>query len=173
MNRTVISVAIYLGAIVLANFMILWFGPAVSIVNAFLLIGLDLSLRDHLHEVWGGKGLVWKMGLLILAGSGITVLLNLEAMQIAVASATAFGVAAAGDALVYHQLRDRIFLFRSNGSNIAGSALDSMIFPLMAFGLFPGVHWIILGQFVAKIVGGGIWSWILWKAGGRDAATVT
>ena len=162
MNRTVISVGIYLGAIVLANFMILWFGPAVSVLNAFLLIGLDLTLRDTLHDAWR-EGLVWKMGLLILAGSGITVLLNLEAMQIAVASAVAFGVAAAGDALVYQKMRNRIFLFRSNGSNIAGSALDSMIFPLMAFGLFPGVHWIILGQFVAKVAGGGIWSWILWK----------
>jgi len=163
MNKTMISVGIYLAAIVLANFMILWFGPAVSIMNAFLLIGLDLSLRDHLHDAWGGKGLVWKMGLLILAGSGITVLLNLDALQIALASAVAFGVSAAGDGLVYHRLRRRIFLFRANGSNIAGAGLDSIVFPLMAFGIFPGVHWIILGQFVAKVIGGGVWSWIIWK----------
>ena len=53
-KQEAISVVIYLGAIVLANFMILWFGPAVSVVNAFLLIGLDLSLRDRLHDAWGG-----------------------------------------------------------------------------------------------------------------------
>jgi len=101
-KQEAISVVIYLGAIVLANFMILWFGPAVSVLNAFLLIGLDLSLRDRLHDAWG-EGLVWKMGLLILTGSGLTILLNLEAMQIAVASAVAFGVSAAGDAVVYQR----------------------------------------------------------------------
>ena len=52
-KQEAISVVIYLGAIVLANFMILWFGPAVSVINAFLLIGLDLSLRDRLHDAWG------------------------------------------------------------------------------------------------------------------------
>ena len=166
-KQEVISVVIYLGAIVLANFMILWFGPAVSVLNAFLLIGLDLSLRDRLHDAWG-EGLVWKMGLLILTGSGLTILLNLEAMQIAIASAVAFGVSAAGDAVVYQKLKDRIFLFRSNGSNIVGSLLDSMIFPILAFG-WPPLWWIVLGQFVAKVAGGGIWSWILWKVGERDA----
>ena len=52
-----IYVIIYLVAIVSANLLIIWFGPAVSILNAFFLIGLDLSLRDRLHDLWKGEGL--------------------------------------------------------------------------------------------------------------------
>ena len=59
------------------------------------------------------------------------------------------------------RLRKYKFLIRSNGSNIAGSALDSIIFPTMAFGVF--MPEIILGQFVAKVAGGAIWSFILQK----------
>jgi len=40
----------YLGAITLANLSLLWFGPSAAIVNAFLLIGLDLTLRDRIES---------------------------------------------------------------------------------------------------------------------------
>lgn len=36
-----ILIALYLAAIVLANLSVAYFGPAVSIVNSFLFIGLD------------------------------------------------------------------------------------------------------------------------------------
>jgi hypothetical protein len=47
-----------------------------------------------------------------------------------------------------------------NGSNVAGAAVDSLIFPLLAFGL-PMLWPIVLGQLVAKIAGGAIWSAVL------------
>lgn len=150
-----IAIIIYLAAIVSANLLILEFGPSVSILNAFLLIGLDLSLRDYLHEVWK-ENLKRNMGLLICAGSGLTVLLNLDALQIAVASAVAFGISTLLDSLVYHKLKKHPYLVRSNSSNLLGSLTDSMIFPVLAFGGFP--IWIIAGQFAAKFVGGFIWS---------------
>ena len=50
-------------------------------------------------------------------------------------------------------------MVRANGSNVAGSALDSVIFPTMAFGVF--MPEIILGQFLAKIGGGAIWSFVI------------
>ena len=156
-----IAVAIYLIAIVLANLTLLWFGPQASIINAFILIGLDLSLRDKLHDQWHGKNLWLKMLALICGGSAITEALNWEALPIAIASATAFLAAGIGDALLYAKLRNYKFLIRSNGSNVAGSALDSVIFPTMAFGVF--MPEIIIGQFVAKIAGGAIWSFILQK----------
>jgi len=149
----------YLGAIVLANLTLLWFGPAASIFNAFVLIGLDLSLRDRLHEDWQGKGLWLKMFALILSGSVITVALNTDALQIAIASAIAFAVSAFGDAAVYQHLRRKTYLFKSNTSNLVGSALDSLIFPTLAFGVL--MPEIVIGQFVAKIAGGGIWSVVL------------
>jgi|TARA_S200002703_G_scaffold2877_1_gene4340 uncharacterized PurR-regulated membrane protein YhhQ (DUF165 family) len=159
MKQINIYVVVYLVAIVAANLTVNHFGPSASIFIAFLFIGLDLSIRDQLHDSWQNDKLIIKMLALIVSGSVITILLNLEAMQIAVASATAFGVAAIGDAVVYHYLRKRIFLVRANGSNVAGAGLDSLIFPTIAFGgLMP---WIVLGQFVAKILGGLLFSLII------------
>ena len=154
-------VIIYLVAIVLANLTLLLFGPTASIFNAFILIGLDLSLRDKLHDQWYGKNLWLKMLALICGGSAITVALNWVALPIAIASATAFLASGIGDTLLYAKLRNYKFLIRSNGSNVAGSALDSVIFPTMAFGVF--MPEIIIGQFVAKIGGGAVWSFILSK----------
>jgi len=162
MKRTIISVGIYLAAIVLANLMIVWFGPSVSIINAFLLIGLDLSLRDTLHDAWDGKGLWWKMLALICGGSAITVVLNWDALPIAIASAAAFLCSGLGDGLVYWRLRRRDFLVRSNSSNVVGAGIDSLIFPILAFG-FPPLWGIVAGQFIAKVFGGAIWSWILMR----------
>ena len=159
--RTKIAVGIYLAAIVAANMVIAAFGPAASIYVAFIFIGLDLSLRDELHDTW--KGDLSKMWGLVSAGSLITIALNLEAVDVAIASASAFGLAFIADGLLYHFLRERAFLVRANGSNVAGSAVDSVVFPLMAFGMFPGVHWIILGQFAAKIAGGALWSFLINK----------
>ena len=161
-----IAVIVYLAAIVSANLSLIFFGPAASIFNAFILIGLDLSLRDRLHDQWKGRHLWLKMLALICGGSAITIALNWDALPIALASATAFLLAGIGDALVYSKLRGKIFLVRSNGSNLAGSAIDSVVFPTMAFGVF--MPEIILGQFVAKLAGGGIWSWILDEQRKRD-----
>lgn len=155
-----IYILIYLGAIVTANLLIIVFGPMISILNAFLLIGLDLSLRDRLHDIWKGDGLWWKMLALICGGSAITVLLNYDALPIAMASATAFLASGIGDALTYHGLRGKSFMVRANGSNVTGSLIDSLVFPIMAFG-FPPLWGIVAGQFTAKIAGGAIWAFIL------------
>ena len=154
-----ILVVIYLAAIVLANLLLLWFGPVASIYNAFILIGLDLSLRDKLHDHWDGENLWVKMLALICGGSAITGALNWDALPIAIASSVAFLASGIGDAVVYSRLRKFRFLVRANGSNVAGSALDSVIFPTMAFGVF--MPEIILGQFLAKIGGGAIWSFVI------------
>lgn len=152
-------VALYLFSIVLANMLLAWFGPIVSIFNAFVLIGLDLSLRDRLHDAWEGKQLWLKMFALVCTGSLLTILLNLEAMPIAIASAVAFGVSGLGDAYAYQFLRKYQYLLRVNGSNVVGSALDSLIFPTLAFGVL--MPEIVAGQFLAKCAGGGIWSYLL------------
>ena len=154
-------VFIYLVAIVAANLIVNAFGPSASIFIAFLFIGLDLSLRDQLHDSWQNEKLIIKMLALICGGSAITVVLNWDALPIAIASATAFLVAGTGDALVYTFLRKYKFLIRSNGSNIVGSALDSIIFPTMAFGVL--MPEIVLGQFAAKVAGGFIFAVIIQK----------
>lgn len=152
-------IGMYLAAIVAANLSVAAFGPAVTIVNAFVFIALDLTARDRLHEAWHGRGLLAKMGALILAGSALSYLLNANAGPIALASLVAFGASAGLDALCYQLLRGRAYLVKVNGSNVVSAAADSLIFPTLAFGAL--LPWVVLGQFVAKVAGGAIWAWLL------------
>ena len=156
-----IYITLYLSAIVLANFNVLWFGPVSTPINAFFLIGLDLSLRDKLHEKWIKKNLWLKMMLLISAGSIITYIINQNAARIAIASVIAFTCAALADTIIYSRLIRKTFLIKSNSSNIAGALVDSILFPTVAFGVL--MPWIILGQFAAKTAGGFVWSLLLNK----------
>ena len=158
---TRIAVVIFVAAIAAANLLIAWLGPWVSPINAFVLIGLDLSLRDWLHDKWRGQ--MWRMGALIAVAGVLSYLLNPAAGRIAVASTAAFVLASSMDALVYQRLIDAKWLVRANGSNIAGAATDSVAFPLIAFGWFPGLPAIIGLQFAAKVAGGGVWSALLAK----------
>lgn len=45
----ILAILIYAAAMTVANLTIAHFGPWVSPINAFVLIGLDLTLRDWLH----------------------------------------------------------------------------------------------------------------------------
>lgn len=151
-----IYVLMYLGAIVLANLLVARFGPSIVIFNAFVLIGLDLTARDQLHEAWKNDKLALKMVVLIFAGSAITIVMNRDATQIAIASFVAFSLAAVTDTVVYHLLGHKPRWLRINGSNVPSAAVDSLVFPTLAFGGF--LPLITLGQFAAKVGGGFIWS---------------
>jgi len=151
-----IAIAIYGSAMILANLSVAAFGPAVSPINAFFLIGLDLALRDWLHL----RLKSWQMLALILATGLLTYVLNPAAGKIAIASACAFSAAALVDWATFFKLKGS-WLFRANGSNVAGAAVDSIIFPTLAFGaLMPHI---VAMQFVAKVAGGSIWAYILSK----------
>jgi uncharacterized PurR-regulated membrane protein YhhQ (DUF165 family) len=156
---TIVMIIVYLAAIVAANLLVVAFGPSVVIANAFLFIGLDLVARDKLHEAWQGRRLMWRMGLLILTGSLLSYLLNRDAGPIALASFVAFLLMSIADWLVFRALRHRPWLVRSNGSNLVGALIDSLVFPTLAFGaLLPAI---VIGQFLAKAAGGFVWSWLL------------
>ena len=113
-----IYILMYLVAIVAANLSVAYFGPSATIVNAFLFIGLDLTARDKLHDQWHNDRLWLRMGALVLAGSVITVVLNMGALRIAVASTLAFAGAALVDSLVYQKMYARPKLVKMNGSNV-------------------------------------------------------
>lgn len=154
-------IVIYFAAIVVANLTVAHFGPWFSPINAFVLIGLDLVLRDRLHDRWAGNRLALRMGALII-GAGLTsYLINPASGQIAAASCIAFIASGITDATVYQWLRNRGFMVRVNGSNIAGAAVDSLIFPTIAFGAL--MPWVVLAQFVCKVGGGALWSLVLRK----------
>lgn len=158
-----IAILIYAAAMTLANLSVAAFGPWVSPINAFVLIGLDLALRDWLHV----RMKAWQMANLIACTGVLTLALNPEAGMIAVASACAFSAAALVDWATFARLRGS-WLFRANGSNVAGAAVDSLIFPALAFGaLMP--HIVAL-QFVAKVAGGALWSWALARTAQRATA---
>lgn len=152
-----VMIGAYIAAMVTANLLVWWLGPWFSPINSFLLIGLDLTLRDVMHD----RLTKWQMLGVILVGGVITWAANPSAVHIAIASATAFSVSALADWLVYTYLRSRSWLVRSNGSNVVGAAVDSLIFPTMAFGGF--LPHIVLMQFAAKVGGGAVWSWLLRK----------
>lgn len=158
-----ISILIYAAAMTLANLSIAHFGPWISPINAFVLIGLDLALRDWLHV----RLRAWQMGALIACTGLLTYTLNPAAGMIAVASSVAFTAAAVVDWATFARLRGS-WLYRANGSNVAGAAVDSLIFPTLAFGVL--MPHIVALQFVAKVAGGAIWAALLDRTGSRSAA---
>jgi uncharacterized PurR-regulated membrane protein YhhQ (DUF165 family) len=150
----ILALVAYAAAMIAANLLVARFGPSISPVLAFFLIGLDLALRDLLHV----RLKAWQMGGLIVGTGLLTYALNPAADKIAIASSASFLAAALVDWAVFSNLAGS-WLRRSVGSNVAGAAVDSLLFPTLAFGaLMPHI---VLMQFLAKVLGGSIWSLIL------------
>jgi hypothetical protein len=158
------AIAIYALAMTAANLSISHFGPWVSPINAFLFIGLDLALRDLLHQ----KLKTWQMGCLIIGTGILTYILNPAAGMIAIASAVSFTAAAIVDWGVFIKVSGTWFK-RSTKSNVAGAAIDSLVFPTLAFGVL--MPQIVAIQFFAKVAGGAIWGFLINKYFGKYHAT--
>lgn len=149
--------AIYIAVICAANLLVAHFGPWITPINAFVLVGLDMVLRDILHELYG---LIRSVLLSAVAGV-ISYAINPAAGIIAIASVVAFVAASVANAWVYQLLISKPWLKKSNAGNIAAAAVDSGLFPVIAFGAFmPGI---VIGQFMAKVGGGFVWSMLLRK----------
>ena len=146
--------AIYIASLVAANLLVAFIGPWFSVINSFVLIGLDLTLRDKLHDKWNGNPL--KIGGLIVAAGLISYLLNPATGQIAIASVVAFCLSMVADSFVYQKLKDHPWEKRTTASNLVGAGVDSITFPTIAFGgLMPEI---VAMQFVSKVVGGFVWT---------------
>lgn len=150
----VLAVLTYAFAMVAANLSVAAFGPWVTPLNAFLLIGLDLALRDWLHV----RLRMSQMAALIGVSGVLTYGLNPAAGMVAIASASAFTLAAIADWSVFSAVKGS-WLKRANASNVVGAAVDSLVFPTIAFGaLLPHI---VAMQFVAKVAGGALWAVLL------------
>jgi uncharacterized PurR-regulated membrane protein YhhQ (DUF165 family) len=80
--------------------------------------------------------------------------------MIAVASAVSFLVASVVDWSMFVKTTGS-WIKRANVSNVAGAAVDSLLFPTIAFGVL--MPEIIALQFIAKVFGGAVWSFLLQK----------
>jgi hypothetical protein len=152
-------VIIYIISLTIANLLVAWLGSWFSPINAFVLIGLDLILRDKLHDRWENNRLALRMFGIIAAAGLISWVINKDAGLIAIASVVSFMIAMIVDTLIYQKLKNLPWWQRANGSNVGGAATDSVLFPSIAFGsLMPEI---IAMQFVAKVAGGFMWSFII------------
>jgi uncharacterized PurR-regulated membrane protein YhhQ (DUF165 family) len=151
-------VAAFLAAIIIANLTVTEYGAAAIIPNAFFLIGLDLITRDRLADFWGTTKWL-KMTLLILAGGFINYWVNRHTATITEASVISFCAAEAVEATAYHILRHQRWTDRAPRAAIFGAAVDSIVFPTLAFGAFDLTT--SFDQFIAKLAGALIWTWVI------------
>lgn len=152
-------VIIYVSAICSANLLVAAFGPSITPINAFVLIALDMTLRDKLHDMWSGKNVSFRMAWLILSAGAVSYAINPATGIISIASVSAFAISATVDYIVYQAAIHHRWLVRSNASNVAGSAVDSVVFPTIAFGAI--MPEIVIAQLSAKVIGGFVWSVII------------
>lgn len=160
---------VFLAAIAIANIAVHRYGQVALVFTAAILMPMDFLARDILHHRWEQSGsVVMPMSLLIAIGALLTIALNPTALYVAIASALAFTVSAAGNTAVYAATKGRNRFVRMNASNGVAAVVDSVVFPLMAFGsLDPGLS---IAQAVIKSAGGLAMS-LIYLAGAKDVDT--
>lgn len=149
--KTGLIVSVYILSVVLANLSASYFGIWITPINAFLLIGLEITVRDLLHERINHLQMI---GIVLVAGI-LSYSINIDTQNIAIASLIAVTVSCLLDYAVFKRTKGS-WLKKSNTSNVFSSASDSLLFPTIGFGTFNvGV---VLLQFFLKLFGGFIWS---------------
>jgi uncharacterized PurR-regulated membrane protein YhhQ (DUF165 family) len=164
--KVLLLVFAYVGAAVAANVTIAHFGPSATIWVAFLLIGLTITVRDKIHDRWQGIELAARMLVLICGAAVISYTFAPDAGRVGIASMLAFIASETVDTYVYDKLYQHQWLVRANASNTCASIVDSLVFPTIAFGSF--IPWVVAGQFIAKTLGGYIWSLFLQPSKATD-----
>lgn len=157
----VIRIIVYVGAVVLANFLVLHYGQVGLLFSSLLLIPFDFVLRCYFHEQWKGVSLVWRLGLLVGAASLTTYLINHATKNIALGSASGFVVANIFAGLYYQAFIKKSNFVKVNGSDVVAIVVDSITFQLIAFGSINVM--VMVGQMVIKALGGLMWYLILFR----------
>lgn len=149
-------IALYAAAIISANLLVAQFGPSITPVNAFFLIGLDLALRNYLAL----KMNRYQMAAMILGTGALSYAINPATGMIAIASGVAFTAAAFADWATFNTVTGN-WMKRNFAGNSVGALIDSVVFPTIAFGaLMPAI---VAAQFVAKVLGGTMWGYLIKK----------
>ncbi len=151
-----IWVILYLGSILLANWLVIEFGIVkwgfLSFPAGAVCIGLTFSFRDFVQRKYGKWGAwVW-----MLVATLVTVLFN---RRIAFASGAAFFISEGLDWLVY-TITKRSFRERLIFSNLVGIPVDSLVFVVLAFGWVWPAIW---GQTLVKLASGFLILPFIWR----------
>lgn len=168
LKRNVLPIALYIGAIVLANWLVTRYGQAALPFTAFFLIPFDLIVRDLMQDRWQQSKwsivpnpLLFRMAGLILLGAAVSFGTATGSLRVNLASLTAFLVAGTIDALTYQRMIRYGRIFRINGATVIAAITDSIIFALVAF---TSVSWALVGaQAGMKIAGGFVWSLVMYR----------
>lgn len=146
--------ALYIGAIVLANYFVLHIGTTcvpdgpclvpvwsgIMTPSGVLIAGLAFTFRDLVQR---RLGLRWGVVAVLI---GATLSLSLSA-DLALASAVAFLFAEFMDLVVYTPLQRRRLVLAVIASNLVGLTLDSILFLGIAFGSLA----LLQGQIIGKL----------------------
>lgn len=147
--RNVLMICVYVAIFLLANLLVASFGPAVTPFNALFLIAADMVLRDRIQFE---SGAAWSILACLLAGVA-TVLIAPGSEMIALASGLSCLLAGSASAIAF-KLKSGGFFQKALPANVISAAVDSIAFPLIAFGaIMPGIT---VAQFAAKTIGASI-----------------
>ena len=160
----IVSMTIYIAAVLLANYTATWFIPIplFGLVSVGTLIfGVTFTQRDRVHR-YGRKPVYVMIFLAALGMVAESIFLGVP-WRIISASFIAIVLSETADTEVYHRLLHLTWFQRVTRSNIISIPLDSLIFNLIAFaGVFAPIKLaaIIFGEVVVKFVTGSIAAWV-------------
>ena len=161
----VLSMAIYILAVLIANYTATWFIPlpVFGMVSVGTLVfGVTFTQRDRVHRY--GRKPVYLMIFIAAVGMVLESLFLGVEWRIIAASFIAIVLSETADTEIYQKLLRRSWIQRVIGSNLISIPLDSLLFNVIAFaGVFnPGMLVaIIFGEIVAKFATGTIAA--LWR----------
>jgi uncharacterized PurR-regulated membrane protein YhhQ (DUF165 family) len=162
----ILSMTIYIVAVLLANFTATWFIPLPvfgMLSVGTLIFGVTFTQRDRVHRF--GRKPVYMMIFIAAAGMVLESLFLAVEWRIIAASFIAIVLGETVDTEIYQRLLRRSWLQRVIGSNLVSIPLDSLLFNVIAFaGVFQPVMLasIIFGEIVTKFTTGALAA--VWRA---------
>jgi uncharacterized PurR-regulated membrane protein YhhQ (DUF165 family) len=156
-----VKISIYLMAFILANYMVIWYGPTGLIFTALFLVPFDFVMRCVFHETMKGVKLFLFMAFLVTMASVVTYYINQESYNIAMGSVAGFSCAQLLAGIFYQIFIKKSYFIKVNGSDFVGIIVDSIVFQLVAFSTIDTT--ITISQIVMKVLGGLFWYWVFFK----------
>lgn len=146
MRKLSVMIVLFVLLYVAANLSVAYFGVWSTPINALVIISADMVIRDKIQHNFG----FWYSMLACFVAGIATVIIDPSAGMIAVASVSSVILAGTGSAITF-KLKRGDFYSKSIPANTVSAAIDSIVFPMIAFGSV--MIDVSLAQFAAKTVG--------------------